>query len=57
MKVPPSCDRRLPDKITVEQKAEVTLRTEPERLDYVKEGQPIFLFITTPPESTYTLRF
>ena len=57
VKVPKSCDRRLPDKITVEQKAEVTLRTEPERLDYVKEGQPIFLFITTPPESTYTLRF
>ena len=46
-----------PDKITVEQNSEVTLRTEPEKLDYVKEGQPIFLYVTTPPASTYTLRF
>ncbi|GEM_PF-3102618 len=52
----PGCTRRIPDKITVEQNSEVSLRTEPERLDYVKEGQPIFLFITTPPGSTYTLR-
>ncbi len=54
---PRTCNRRLPDKITVEQNSEVTLRTEPEKLDYVKEGQPIFLYITTPPGSTYTLRF
>ncbi len=52
----PDCPRRMPDKITVEQKSEVTLRTEPERLDVVKEGQPIFLFITTPADSMYTLR-
>ena len=54
---PKTCNRRLPDKITVEQNSEVTLRTEPEKLDYVKEGQPIFLYVTTPPGSTYTLRF
>lgn len=53
----PGCTQRLPDKITVDQNNEVTLRTEPEKLDYVREGQPIFLFITTPPGSTYTLRF
>ncbi|MDH3283257.1 MAG: hypothetical protein OEQ13_00810 [Acidobacteriota bacterium] len=52
----PDCTRRLPDRITVEQKSEVTLRTEPERLDLVREGQPIFLFITTPAGSTYSLR-
>ena len=52
----PECPRRMPDRITVEQKSEVTLRTEPERLDLIKEGQPIFLFVTTPPDSTYTLR-
>lgn len=57
IKAPAGCSRRLPDKIVVEQKNEVTLRTEPERLDYVKEGQPIFLFITTPADSTYNLRF
>ncbi|MBP7147340.1 MAG: hypothetical protein KBD01_07325 [Acidobacteria bacterium] len=56
LKAPATCAKRLPDKITVDQNAEVTLRTEPEKLDYVKEGQPIFLFITTPPGSTYTLR-
>ena len=55
--VPAACQRRLPDKIVVEQKSEVTLRTEPEKLDFVKKGQPIFLFITTPPQSTYTLKF
>jgi hypothetical protein len=55
--VPRACERRLPDKIVVEQKSEVTLRTEPEKLDFVKKGQPIFLFITTPPNSTYTLKF
>ncbi len=54
---PPTCQRRLPDKITVEQRDEVTLRTEPERLDLVREGQPIFLFVTTPAGSTYNLRF
>jgi hypothetical protein len=53
----PNCEQRLPDKITVDQMAEVTLRTEPEKLDYVRDGQPIFLFITTPPGSSYTLRF
>ncbi len=57
LKTPAACDRRLPDKITVEQRDEVTLRTEPERLDMVREGQPIFLFVTTPPGSTYNLRF
>ncbi len=51
------CKRRLPDKISVIQKGEVTLRTEPERMDLVREGQPIFLFITTPASSTYNLRF
>ncbi|UCF66995.1 MAG: hypothetical protein JSV80_14595 [Acidobacteriota bacterium] len=53
---PAECPLRLPDRITVEQKSEVTLRTEPERMDLVREGEPIFLFITTPPGSTYTLR-
>ncbi len=53
---PKTCTQRLPDKITVDQNSEVTVRTEPERLDYVKEGQPIFLFVTTPPGSTYSLR-
>jgi hypothetical protein len=56
VEAPSGCKRRLPDKIVVEQNSQVTLRTEPEKLDYVKEGQPIFLFITTPPGSTYTLR-
>lgn len=50
------CNERLPDKIVVEQHSEVSLRTEPEKLDYLREGQPIFLFITTPPGSVYTLR-
>lgn len=53
----PGCEQRLPDKIVVDQNTEVTLRTEPPKLDFVREGQPIFLFITTPPASTYTLRF
>jgi hypothetical protein len=53
---PANCTLRLPEKITVEQNSEVSLRTEPERLDFVKPGQPIFLFVTTPPGSTYTLR-
>lgn len=57
VETPSACQRRLPDKIVVEQKSEVTLRTEPEKLDFVKKGQPIFLFITTPPGSTYTLKF
>ena len=52
-----SCDRRLPDKIIVTQRSEVTLRTEPERLDLLREGQPILLFITLPPGETYKLRF
>lgn len=52
----PNCTQRVPDKITIDQSTEVTLRTEPERLDFVKPGQPIFLFVTTPPMSTYTLR-
>lgn len=56
VEAPRTCTQRLPDKITVDQNAEVTVRTEPERLDYVKEGQPVFLFITTPPGSTYSLR-
>lgn len=54
---PASCKRRLPDKIIVQQGQEVTLRTEPERLDLVREGQPILLFITIPPGETYNLRF
>lgn len=54
---PASCERRLPDKIIVEQGQEVTLRTEPERLDLVREGQPILLFITIPAGETYNLRF
>lgn len=53
----PNCTMRVPDKISVRPGAEVSLRTEPERLDFLKEGQPIFLFVTTPPASTYTLRF
>jgi hypothetical protein len=53
----PGCEQRLPDKISVDQNTEVTLRTEPPKLDFVREGQPIFLFITTPPGSSYTLRF
>ncbi len=57
IKTPQGCKRRLPDKIAVTQKNEVTLRTEPERMDLVREGQPIFLFITTPADSTYNLRF
>lgn len=57
LEAPSTCDRRLPNKIVVEQRSEVTLRTEPEKLDFVKKGQPIFLFITTPPDSTYTLNF
>ncbi len=57
VKAPASCERRLPDKITVNERSEVTLRTEPERLDFVKEGQPIFLFVTTPAGSAYKLRF
>lgn len=56
VEAPKTCTLRLPNKITVEQKAEVTLRTEPERLESAREGQPIFMFITTPPQSTYTLR-
>ena len=35
---------------------EVRLRTEPEKLDYLREGQPIFVYVTTPAESVYTLR-
>lgn len=54
---PAGCRQRLPDRITVSQRAEVTVRTEPERLEYAREGQPIFLFVTTPPGSSYTLRF
>ncbi len=56
VEAPKSCSQRMPDKITVMQNSEMTLRSEPERLDFVKEGQPIFLFITTPPGSTYNLR-
>jgi hypothetical protein len=56
VEAPESCPRRLPDKVTVSQHSEVTLRTEPEKLDYVREGEPILVFITTPPGSTYTLR-
>jgi hypothetical protein len=56
VEAPRTCTQRLPDKISVDQNSEVTVRTEPERLDYVKEGQPIFLFVTTPPGSTYSLR-
>ncbi len=56
VEAPAGCSRRLPDKITVKPAREVSLRTEPEKLDYVREGQPIFLFITTPPGSVYTLR-
>ena len=53
---PPTFVRRLPDKITVDQGDEVTLRMEPERLDAAREGEPIFLYVTTPPGSVYTLR-
>ncbi|MDQ7086547.1 MAG: hypothetical protein Q9Q13_01240 [Acidobacteriota bacterium] len=52
-----SCERRLPDKIIVTQRSEVTLRTDPERLDLVRDGQPILLFITLPPGKTHKLRF
>ena len=53
---PSTCDRRLPDKIVVSEGDEVRLRTEPEKLDYLREGQPIFVYVTTPAESVYTLR-
>jgi hypothetical protein len=54
---PAGCGERLPDKITVTQRPEVTVRMEPERLEYARAGQPIFLFVTTPPGSRYKLRF
>ncbi|RMF74015.1 MAG: hypothetical protein D6738_07430 [Acidobacteria bacterium] len=56
IEAPRGCARRLPDKITVTPGPEVTVRTEPEKLDYAREGEPIFLFVTTPPGSVYTLR-
>ena len=56
VEAPADCPRRLPDRITVTPGPEVSLRTEPEKLDYVREGEPIFLFITTPPDSVYKLR-
>jgi hypothetical protein len=53
---PETCDRRIPNKIIVSEGDEVRLRTEPEKLDYLREGQPIFVYITTPADSVYTLR-
>ena len=53
---PETCDRRIPDKIIVSEGDEVQLRTEPEKLDYLREGQPIFVYITTPADSVYSLR-
>ena len=53
---PDTCERRLPNKIIVSEGDEVRLRTEPEKLDYLREGQPIFVYVTTPADSVYTLR-
>lgn len=53
---PDTCDRRIPNKIIVSEGDEVSLRTEPEKLDYLREGQPIFVYVTTPADSVYTLR-
>jgi hypothetical protein len=56
VEAPRACKQRLPDKVVVEQRAEVTVRTEPERMDYLRAGEPVFLFVTTPPGSTFKLR-
>jgi len=56
IEVPTACPRPTPKKITVNQAQEVTLRSEPERLDALRPGQPIFLFVTTPAGSTYRVR-
>ena len=53
---PKGCPERLPNKVVVDQSPNVTVRTEPDRLDYVREGQPIFLFVTTPPGSVFKLK-
>lgn len=53
---PKGCARRLPDKITVEQGSTVSLRSEPPKIDQARPGEPIFLFVTTPPGSVYHLR-
>ncbi|MBP7147637.1 MAG: hypothetical protein KBD01_08840 [Acidobacteria bacterium] len=50
------CFERVPDKIVVEQGSEVTLRSDPQKLDELQPGQPIFLYVTTPPKSVYWLR-